>query len=79
MKAIGAGIYVIAGLIGFIGAMGFISKQFGFIAGFVAFMFFPATIAFTPLYFGFANGNWNLLEIVYGGAIVGTICYGIGD
>ncbi len=79
MKILGYLILIAAGLFGLFASLSIIAHELGFIGGFIAFLFFPVTLAFAPWYAGFAYGNWQLLGIIYGGTIVGSLLVGLGD
>jgi hypothetical protein len=78
MKALGILIFVASGLIGMFGSLELISHELGFIGGVIAFMLFPVTLTFAPWYAVFAYGDWHLLQIIYGGAIAGSVLMSIG-
>ncbi|RDB43826.1 hypothetical protein DU490_05285 [Halomonas sp. DQ26W] len=72
-------IYWVAGIWGFFLSMGIVVDNLGFIGGTIAFIFFPFTLMFAPLYEGIANSNWNVFIITYGGAISATALVFIGS
>lgn len=54
-------------------SMSIIVQQVGFFGGLIAFLLAPITITFAPFYIGFAQGDWTLVAITYGGGIIGAM------
>lgn len=50
----------------------------GFWGGLLAFILFPATLAFVPWYAGVALDDWTLLLVTYGGGLLFGGLYTIG-
>ena len=78
-KVLGVTIYTLCGLWSFFISMAIVTDNLGFIGSFFAFMIFPATITFAPLYEALANSNWFLFILTYGGAIIGGIFFWLGS
>jgi len=79
MKVLGLIIFILTGIISFLWSIAIVAQTMGFIGGFIAFSFFPATILFVPLYAALTQGNWILIALTYGGGIVGAFLMGMGE
>lgn len=71
-------IYLVAGIWGMFISLGIVVDNVGFIGGMIAFILFPFTLAFAPLYAALADGNWFPLILIYGGGICATVLIAIG-
>lgn len=72
-------LFIVSGVWGFFISMGIVVDNLGFLGGAIAFMIFPATMAFAPLYEGLANSNWFPVLLVYGGMVGAMVLNGIGE
>ena len=52
-------------------------EVFGPIIAFLGLIFFPFILALTPWYAALVNHNFYPLLIVYGGVLLGTLCFRI--
>lgn len=71
-------IYFVAGIWGFFICLGIVVDQLGFIGGAVAFVIFPVTLTFAPVYAALADSNWFPLILIYGGGVGASVLYAIG-
>ena len=79
MQAFGMLIYFLAGLASYGWCMSVIFDEFGFIGGVVATFIFPITLGVVPWYVGITQGDWLLLALTYGGGIIASIFYNLGE
>lgn len=63
-------VYVVTGLIGLILCLGYLMDYWGTFWTVVSFFVFPIALYVTPLIALFKDGDWTLLLINYGGALV---------
>jgi hypothetical protein len=54
-----------------------VKEVFGPIIAFLGLIFFPFILALAPWYSALANHDFYPLLIVYGGALLGTLCFRI--
>jgi hypothetical protein len=54
-----------------------VKEVFGPIIAFLGLIFFPFILALAPWYAALANHDFYPLLIVYGGALLGTLCFRI--
>lgn len=73
MKPFGVIFYYLAAGISFFGSFIAIVLKSGFMGGLVAFLLFPETVLFGPLYVGFSTGNWTLCALAYGAGLIATL------
>ncbi|MBI4206615.1 MAG: hypothetical protein HY527_16460 [Betaproteobacteria bacterium] len=66
---------IVVGVAGLIMGTGFVTRQWGMLAGIAAFFLWPITLVAVPWYAGFAHGDWLMLAVVYGGGIAGVVLY----
>ena len=52
-------------------------EVFGPVIAFLGLIFFPFILTLAPWYAALNNHNFNPLLIVYGGALLGTLCFRI--
>ncbi len=71
-------IYSVAGIWGFFICLGIVVDQLGFIGGAVAFVIFPVTLTFAPVYAALADSHWFPLILIYGGGVGASVLYAIG-
>jgi hypothetical protein len=72
------GVLVVGGLWGFLLSLGIIAEAAGLWGVFVALLVAPITIAATPLYAGFAWGEWVPMVLNYGGALASALLLYLG-
>jgi len=70
--------YVLCGIWGALLCIGIVADHFGSLVAGLALLIAPATLVLVPFYEGFANGNWYLLLLVYGGGITAALLNIIG-
>ena len=74
---IGILIYVITAFYGLFICFDVMKEVFGPIIAFLGLIFFPFILTLAPWYAALANHDFYPLLIVYGGAILGSLCFGI--
>jgi hypothetical protein len=74
---IGILIYVITAFYGLFICFDVVKEVFGPIIAFLGLIFFPFILTVTPWYAALADHDFYPLLIVYGGGIVGSLCFGI--
>ena len=70
-------IYVISGIWGLFICFTVVKDVFGPIIAFLGLIFFPFMLTLAPWYAALANHDFYPLLIVYGGALLGTLCFRI--
>ena len=70
-------IYVISGIWGLFICFTVVKDVFGPIITFLGLIFFPFILTLAPWYAALANHDFYPLLIVYGGIILGTLCFRI--
>jgi hypothetical protein len=65
-------VVVISGLIM---GTGLVARQWGLLAGIVAFILWPITLIVVPWYAAIVNDGWLMLAVVYGGGGAGALLY----
>lgn len=70
-------IYVISGIWGLFICFTVVKDVFGPIIAFLGLIFFPFILTIAPWYAALANHDFYPLLIVYGGIILGTLCFRI--
>ena len=70
-------IYVVSGIWGLFICFTVVKDVFGPIIAFLGLIFFPFILALAPWYAALANHDFYPLLIVYGGALLGTLCFRI--
>ena len=70
-------IYVISGICGLFICFIIVKDVFGPIIAFLGLIFFPFILTIAPWYALLANHDFYPLLIVYGGIILGTLCFKI--
>ncbi len=70
-------IYVISGIWGLFICFYVVKEVFGPIIAFLGLIFFPFMLTLAPWYAALANHDFYPLLIVYGGALLGTLCFRI--
>lgn len=70
-------IYVISGIWGLFICFTVVKDIFGPIIAFLGLIFFPFILTLAPWYAALANHDFYPLLIVYGGVILGTLCFRI--
>ena len=70
-------IYVISGIWGLFICFTMVKDVFGPIIAFLGLIFFPFILTIAPWYALLANHDFYPLLIVYGGIILGTLCFRI--
>ena len=70
-------IYLISGIWGLFICFTVVKDVFGPIIAFLGLIFFPFILALAPWYAALANHDFYPLLIVYGGALLGTLCFRI--
>ena len=70
-------IYVISGIWGLFICFTVVKDVFGPIIAFLGLIFFPFILTLAPWYAALANHDFYPLLIVYGGIILGTLCFKI--
>ena len=70
-------IYVISGIWGLFICFTVVKDVFGPIIAFLGLIFFPFILTLAPWYAALANHDLYPLLIVYGGIILGTLCFRI--
>lgn len=70
-------IYVISGIWGLFICFTVVKDVFGPIIAFLGLIFFPFILTLAPWYAALANHDFYPLLIVYGGVILGTLCFRI--
>ena len=78
-KFLGFFSYIIFGLWGFIVEITFIYSMWGILGALIGIVLFPAILTLVPFYILIIYGNWNLILIIYGGAVLASILYLIGN
>ena len=68
-------IYVISGIWGLFICFTVVKDVFGPIIAFLGLIFFPFILTLAPWYAALANHDFYPLLIVYGGIILGTLCF----
>ena len=74
---VGILIYVITVFLGLFICFAVVKEVFGPIIAFLGLIFFPFILALAPWYAALANHDFYPLLIVYGGALLGTLCFRI--
>ena len=74
---IGILIYVITAFYGLFICFDVVKEVFGPIIAFLGLIFFPFILTLAPWYAALANHDFYPLIIVYGGGIIGSLCFGI--
>jgi hypothetical protein len=72
------GVLVVGGLWGFLLSLGIISDAAGFWGVVAAVLLAPITIAATPVYAGFAWGEWVPMALNYGGGLASALLLYLG-
>ena len=70
-------IYLISGIWGLFICFTVVKDVFGPIIAFLGLIFFPFILTLAPWYAALANHDFYPLLIVYGGIILGTLCFRI--
>ena len=70
-------IYTISGIWGLFICFTVVKNVFGPIIAFIGLIFFPFILSLAPWYAALANHDFYPLLIVYGGIILGTLCFRI--
>ena len=70
-------IYIISGIWGLFICFTVVKDVFGPIIAFLGLIFFPFILTLAPWYAALANHDFYPLLIVYGGIILGTLCFRI--
>ena len=70
-------IYVVSGIWGLFICFTVVKDVFGPIVAFLGLIFFPFILTIAPWYAALANHDFYPLLIVYGGIILGTLCFKI--
>ncbi len=70
-------IYIISGIWGLFICFTVVKDVFGPIIAFLGLIFFPFILTIAPWYAALANHDFYPLLIVYGGIILGTLCFRI--
>lgn len=70
-------IYVISGIWGLFICFTVVKDVFGPIIAFLGLIFFPFILTLAPWYAALANHDFYPLLVVYGGIILGTLCFKI--
>ena len=70
-------IYVISGIWGLFICFTVVKDVFGPIIAFLGLIFFPFILTLAPWYAALANHDFYPLLVVYGGIILGTLCFRI--
>ena len=70
-------IYIISGIWGLFICFTVVKNVFGPIIAFIGLIFFPFILSLAPWYAALANHDFYPLLIVYGGIILGTLCFRI--
>ena len=70
-------IYVVSGIWGLFICFTVVKDVFGPIIAFLGLIFFPFILTIAPWYAALANHDFYPLLIVYGGIILGTLCFRI--
>ena len=70
-------IYIISGIWGLFICFTLVKNVFGPIIAFLGLIFFPFILTLAPWYAALANHDFYPLLIVYGGIILGTLCFRI--
>ena len=70
-------IYLISGIWGLFICFTVVKDVFGPIIAFLGLIFFPFILTIAPWYAALANHDFYPLLIVYGGIILGTLCFRI--
>ncbi len=71
-------VFYVTGVCGFLISLGIVTDELGILGAIVAFFLGPLTLAVAPWYEALANSNWFPVMLIYGGALGGSILYGIG-
>ena len=74
---VGILIYVVTAFWGLFICFAVVKEVFGPIIAFLGLIFFPFILALTPRYAALVNHNFYPLLIVYGGVLLGTLCFRI--
>jgi hypothetical protein len=74
---VGILIYIITGIWGLFICFDVVKEVFGPIIAFLGLIFFPFILTLAPWYAALANHDFYPLLIVYGGLILGTLCFRI--
>jgi len=74
---VGILIYVITAFWGLFICFAIIKEVFGLIIAFLGLIFFPFVLVLAPWYAALTNHDFYPLLIVYGGALLGTLCFRI--
>jgi uncharacterized membrane protein len=74
---VGILIYVITAFYGLFICFDVVKEVFGPIIAFLGLIFFPFILTLAPWYAALANHDFYPLLIVYGGGILGSLCFGI--
>jgi uncharacterized membrane protein len=74
---VGILIYVITAFYGLFICFDVVKEVFGPIIAFLGLIFFPFILTLAPWYAALANHDFYPLLIVYGGVILGSLCFGI--
>jgi uncharacterized membrane protein len=74
---VGILIYVITAFWGLVICFAIVKEVFGPIIAFLGLIFFPFILALAPWYAALVNHDFYSLLIVYGGALLGTLCFRI--
>jgi hypothetical protein len=74
---VGILIYVVTAFWGLFICFDVVKEVFGPIIAFLGLIFFPFILALSPWYAAVANHDYYPLLIVYGGLILGTLCFRI--
>ena len=70
-------IYIISGIWGLFICFTVVKNVFGPIIAFLGLIFFPFILTLAPWYAALANHDFYPLLIVYGGILLGTLCFRI--
>ena len=70
-------IYIISGIWGLFICFTVVKNVFGPIIAFIGLIFFPFILTLAPWYAALVNHDFYPLLIVYGGIILGTLCFRI--
>ena len=68
-------IYIISGIWGLFICFTVVKDVFGPIIAFLGLIFFPFILTLAPWYAALANHDFYPLLIVYGGVLLGTLCF----
>lgn len=78
-KGPGVLIYIVAGIWGLFICFGIVQSALGTVVAFLSLVVAPFLLGLAPWYAGIAKGDWFPVLLVYGGGILGSILFAIGN